>query len=176
MNQLTHWLPERWRQSLADLRNDIYAIAERWLSGRRGREAASNAQHPALYQKQMEAVDEGGWMSRLWTSSPAIDLDETDDEVVVTADLPGLDPNNFSVEISGARLVIRGEKKHETHREEHGFRYQERRYGAFARAIPLPCEVDADKAQANYDRGVLRITLPKTERAKTKRVKIQELT
>jgi HSP20 family protein len=82
---------------------------------------------------------------------------------------------------SASRSVVRAwpseaRKKHETHREEHGFRYQERRYGAFARAIPLPCEVDADKAQANYDRGVLRITLPKTERAKAKRVKIQELT
>jgi HSP20 family protein len=173
MNQGTHWLPERWRQSLADLRNDIYEIAERWLSRRRGREATSNGQLPVRYQKQMDAVDEGGLMSRPWVSSPAIDLDETEDEIVVATDLPGLDPNDFSVEISGARLVIRGEKKHEMRREAHGFRYQERGYGAFARAIPLPCEVDADKAQANYNRGVLRITLPKTERAKAKRVKIQ---
>lgn len=87
---------------------------------------------------------------------------------------PGTSANaNFAVEITGERLMIRGEKKHESRRSGRGYRYQERHYGALARVLRLPCEVDADKAQANYRRGVLRVTLPKTERAKAKQVEIQ---
>jgi HSP20 family protein len=170
---MTHWIPERWRETLADLRDDIHEIVQRWLPGGQGGEATSNGQVAVLYPNQVDEADKNGSLSRLFASPPAIDLDETDDEVLVTADLPGLDPDDFSVEITGERLVIRGEKKHESSQEGRSYRYHERRYGAFVRAFQLPCEVDADKAKANYSRGVLRITLPKTERAKAKRVKIQ---
>ena len=171
MSQLTHWIPERWRESLAHLRDDIHHAVERWFPGRHGA-APSNGSVPVEYvgREPMESL----WSpSRMFASSLAIDVDETDDEVHVTADLPGLDPKDFTVEISGQRLVIRGEKKHESHRSERGYRYSERSYGAFARALPLPCEVVSDKAQAKYTHGVLRITLPKTEQSKAKRVHIR---
>jgi HSP20 family protein len=173
MTPLTHWIPERWRETLADLRGDIYESIQRWLPGRQSGEVTSNGQVPVLHPSRVEEADESGPLSRLFASPPAIDLDETDDEVVVTADLPGLDAEDFSVEVTGERLVIRGEKKHEKNEERRGYRYHERRYGAFARAVQLPCEVDTDKTQADYTRGVLRVTLPKTESAKAKRVKIQ---
>ena len=170
MTQLTQWIPERWRETLADLRDDIYDIIHRWTLSRQSGGSTSNGSVPVLYPTQVDEVDERRPMSRLFASAPTIDLDETDDEVVVTAAVPGLDAEDFSVEVTGERLVIRGEKKHETHDERQGYRYHERRYGAFARAIQLPCEVDSDQAEADYRHGVLRVTLPKTESAKAKQV------
>ena len=174
MTQLTHWIPERWRETLANLREDIYEISHRWAPRSQEHEAASSGRVPVLNPNEMNRATESGTLSRLFTNSPAIDFDETDDEVGITADLPGLDdPDDFSVEVTGERLVIQGEKKHESREERRGYRYHERHYGAFARTVKLPCEVDADKAQADYRRGVLRVTLPKTESAKAKWVKIQ---
>jgi HSP20 family protein len=173
MTERTHWIPERWRETLANLRHDIYDIAERWLPRHHGTATRTNGHVPVRYRQRREAADSVWSPSRLLASQPSIDLDETHDEVVVTADLPGLKAEDFSVEISGERLVIRGEKKHESHHSERGYRYQERHYGAFTRVLQLPCEVEADKAQANYKRGVLRLTLPKTEKAKAKRIHIQ---
>ena len=172
MTQLTHWIPERWRETLADLRDDLYETVERWLPGRRHDGVTRNGNMPIRYRGQQSI--EASWTSpRPFASSAAIDLNETDDEIVVTAELPGLDPDDVNVEVTGKRLVIRGEKRQESSRQERGYSYQERRYGAFARAIQLPCEIDVDQAKAGYKRGVLHIILPKTERAKANRVQIQ---
>lgn len=172
MTQLTHWIPERWREALVSLRDDIYAIAERWFPWHHGHDATRNGHVPVRYGEPMDAAQTFGTPSRFLASSPVIDIDETDDEVVVTAELPGLQPDDFVVEITAKRLVIRGEKKHESRRTDHGYTYRERHYGAFAQALTLPCEVDVDKAEANYQHGVLRMTVPKTERAKARRVRI----
>jgi len=173
MTQLTHWIPERWRETLADLRDDIYESVQRWLPGGVDNVNMSSDRIPILHPSQHDEADERGPLSRLFASTPAIDLDETDDDVIVTAELPGLEAKDFSVEVTRERLLIRGEKKHEKRDEQPGYRYHERRYSAFSRAVQLPCEVDADQTQADYHRGVLRVTLPKTEGAKAKRVKVQ---
>lgn len=173
MTQLTHWIPDRWRETLTDLRDDIHDIVERWVPGSQGDEGPSNGQVRVRYLGPVDEADARGQQSWLRTHSPAIDLHETDDEIEVIADLPGLEPEDFGVETTGERLVIWGEKKGESSDERRGYRYHERHYGAFARAVPLPCEVDADKAQANYRHGILRVTLPKTASAKAKRTKIQ---
>lgn len=171
MEQFTRWIPERWRESLAHLRDEIHDLVEPWLPKRHsgGRTQSSNV--PTRYG---ELVTEDIFWSpaRRFVSSPMVDVDEMDDDVVVTANLPGLDPDDFAVELTGEHLVIRGEKKHETNRTGHGYTYRERRYGTFARALQLPCEVDPDKAQARYQHGVLRVVLPKSEHTKAKRVKI----
>jgi HSP20 family protein len=174
MIQLTHWIPERWRETLANLRDDIYEIVERWRPERRDAAAPHNGHILARYPHQMEGWGESGSRSRLLPSHLAIDLDEIDDAVVVTVEVPGLPPDDLSLEVTGERLVIRGEKKHESSHRSRSYSYHERRYGAFARALRLPCEVDVDHARADYKRGVLRVTLPKTERAQAKRVKIQD--
>jgi HSP20 family protein len=82
------------------------------------------------------------------SGGPVVDLEETDDNIIVTAELPGLDKDDFTVEISGERLSIRGEKKQETEEQGREYYYAERRYGAFARVVALPCEIDADKVEA----------------------------
>jgi HSP20 family protein len=102
-----------------------------------------------------------------------IDQEETDNEVIVQAELPGLEKDDFTIEVTGNRLVLRGEKRHETKEQRHGYSYAERSYGAFARVIALPCEVNAGKATATYKNGLLRITLPKTAQAKANRITVQ---
>ena len=171
MEQLSRWMPANWRTSLAQLRDEIHGIVERWLPGRHNDSSTRNGNVPMRYG---EIVEENPFWapSRFMVSSPRLAVDETDDAVVVTAELPGHDPNDFAVEISAERLVIRGEKQHETHRTGRGYTYSQRRYGAFAQALRLPCEVDPDRAQATYKHGVLRVTMPKTARARARQMKI----
>ena len=111
MTQLTHWIPERWRDNLATLRDELYDIAERWRPHRHDQAPAGNGNIPVRYDSRNETAEHLGFWSpsvRL-TRSLAIDLDETDDDVVVTADMPGLDPEDLAVEVTDRRLVIRGE-------------------------------------------------------------------
>ena len=146
MAQLSHWLPESWRESFAHLRDDLYDIAERWLPRRhRGTHAAHDVL-PVRHQQPQDDFD--GSPAAFLTRSPSLEIDETDDELLVTTELPGLDPDDFAIEVTGERLVIRGEKKQESTRSGRGFTYSERRYGAFARALQLPCEIDTDNAKA----------------------------
>jgi len=94
--------------------------------------------------------------------APRIDVTETDEEVCVSAEIPGIDEKDFDISISDDVLVIKGEKKQETEEKDGGRHYVERSYGAFERDVHLPCKVEADKCKAKYARGVLRVTLPKT--------------
>ena len=171
MEQLTRWIPENWRTSLAQLRDEIHSIVERWLPRRHNDSRTRNGNVPMHYD---EIVQESAFWapSQFMINNPRLVVDETDDAVMMTAELPGHDPNDFAVEITAERLVIRGEKQHETHRTGRGYTYSKRQYGAFAQALRLPCEVDPDKAQATYKHGVLRVTMPKTARARARRMKI----
>jgi HSP20 family protein len=101
-----------------------------------------------------------------------VEVEENDEAVRVTAELPGLAPEDFSVALAGDRLTIRGEKKTSTEETSGSFYAVEHRYGAFMRALTLPCEVDADRATAQYTHGVLQLTLPKTAQAKARRVHV----
>ena len=97
---------------------------------------------------------------------PSINLSENDNEYIVTAELPGMDENDVSVELRNGGLIIKGEKKHESEEKKDGYIYSERSYGSFNRQIPLPDEIDVEKVDAKFKKGVLKITLPKTEKAK----------
>lgn len=107
--------------------------------------------------------------------SPRVDMSENDKSVQVTTELPGMDEKDIEVNISRDVLTIRGEKKVE--KEDVGKEYylMERSYGSFHRTIPLPVEVDADKIEANFKNGILKVTLPKSASAKseTKRISIK---
>ena len=96
---------------------------------------------------------------------PQIDIDETDKEVRITAELPGLDEKDVSLEIANGVLSISGEKKSES--EDKGRRFSERYYGRFERRIPLE-DVDEDKASAAFKNGVLTVTVPKSSEANTR--------
>src|SRR5256885_7407461 len=96
---------------------------------------------------------------------PQIDIDETDKEVRITAELPGLDEKDVSLEIANGMLSISGEKKSES--EDNGRRFSERYYGRFERRIPLE-DVDEDKVSAAFKNGVLTVTVPNSNEANTR--------
>lgn len=92
---------------------------------------------------------------------PVVDVSETEKDVIVTAEMPGLDKNDFEVTLARDVLTIRGEKKAEHERKDGDSYYAERRYGGFARSIRLPFEVADEQVDANYDKGVLTVRVPK---------------
>jgi HSP20 family protein len=93
--------------------------------------------------------------------TPSMDLNETDKELVVTAELPGLDDKDFEVTVSGDLLTLKGEKKAEREERNGDAHYVERRFGAFSRSVRLPFEVKEEKVDARYDKGVLTVRIPK---------------
>ncbi len=103
---------------------------------------------------------------------PTVDISETKDDLVVKADLPGLEAKDVDISISGDMLTIKGEKtKEEEEKGEHCY-YSERYCGTFQRSLRLPVNVQIDKAKATFDKGVLKITLPKSEEARKKKIEI----
>jgi HSP20 family protein len=101
------------------------------------------------------------------------DLVETDDSLIFKADLPGLKPEDVDISVSDSVLTVKGEYKTEKEEEEGDVHFKERRYGRFQRAIRLPDNVDTDAAEAKFEDGVLKISLPKTEEAKPKQIKVK---
>ena len=104
---------------------------------------------------------------------PTVDVVDEEDALCVTAELPGMSKDDVQLQIEGDMLVIRGEKKHEEEKKEKGIYRGERYYGYFERTVPLPSELDQEKAEAQFDKGVLRIRLPKRPREIEKGRKIQ---
>jgi HSP20 family protein len=105
--------------------------------------------------------------------SPAVDIFETENELVLKGDVPGVDMNDIDIQIENGTLSLKGERKFEDHQKEKGFHRVERRYGAFARYFTLPDTLEADKVRADYKNGVLTITLPKKELAKPRQIKVE---
>ena len=106
-------------------------------------------------------------------SSPAIDMYQTDDEVVVKAALPGFKADDVQINVTGEVLTIRGELKHEEEKKDKAWHIREHRWGSFERSVALPTDVVADKAQADFDNGILTITLPKAEEVNPKTITIK---
>lgn len=103
----------------------------------------------------------------------AVDIYETKDDVVVKASLPGVKPEDVEVSVVGDTLTIKGEVKEEKDIKEENYIRKERRYGSFCRSFTLPVSVNADKATAEFENGVLTLTLPKTEEVKPKTIAIK---
>jgi HSP20 family protein len=106
-----------------------------------------------------------------WT--PLMDVAETADQVVVKAEIPGIEPKEIDISLSGDVLTVKGEKKSEREEKKENYHLVERNYGAFSRSVTLPAAVDPDKIEAKYDKGVLTITCPKKEGAKPKQIEIK---
>ena len=104
---------------------------------------------------------------------PAVDLYEEKDEIVVKAELPGMEKDNIEVNLSDNRLTIKGEKKQEEEVKKEGYYRSERSYGSFVRSLELPREVQTDKVKAAFKNGILEIRLPKTEEAKKKETRVK---
>lgn len=104
---------------------------------------------------------------------PAIDMYQTNDDVVVKATLPGLKAEDVDITVTGETLTLRGEFKHEDEQKESSYHIREQRYGSFERSILLPTDVKADKAKADFEDGILTITMPITEEVKPKSIMIK---
>jgi len=109
-----------------------------------------------------------------WSGSmPAIDMYQTDNEIVVKAALPGIKADEVQINISGEVLTLKGETKRTEEKNDKAWHIREQRWGAFERSVGLPTAVVADKAKADFENGVLTITLPKSEEVKPKIINIK---
>ena len=102
----------------------------------------------------------------------AAEVFDDDERVVVRMEVPGMEADEFEVEVVDDTLLVRGEKRLQRERSEGRYHVHERAYGRFERAVPLPDEVDVSQSSARYSRGVLRVELPKPESAKRHRVRV----
>jgi HSP20 family protein len=108
--------------------------------------------------------------------SPAVDIREEKDAIVISAELPGMKPEEVNVSVDGNLLTISGERKFEHEQKEEGYRRIERSYGSFSRSFTLPDTVAIDRLDAEMKEGVLTIRLPKTEKAQPKRIAVKSST
>lgn len=111
---------------------------------------------------------------RQWDEEWALPLDiyQTDDSIKVKASVPGVKPEDMEITIEGNTLTLKGESKSEEQFKDENVILQERRYGRFYRSVVLPTGLDTDKAVANYENGVLTLSIPKREEAKPKSIKV----
>ena len=112
-----------------------------------------------------EGIGRGAW-------SPSVDIFENKDQIVLEAELPGMDRNDFDLSIENNVITLRGERKFEKKEDDDNYHRVERSYGAFTRSFTLPPTVSAEGATAEYKNGVLRVTLPKREDTKARRIEI----
>lgn len=115
----------------------------------------------------------GGWNGFSQVGTPTIDVSDNDDEIEVSVELPGMDEKDIDVSVTRDLLTVRGEKKAEREEKKRGYYLSERSYGAFYRSIPLPAGVETDKAKAEFKKGVLTISLPKTPEAQAQAKRIE---
>lgn len=142
---LIRWDPIR---ELDSLQGDMNRLFDRFFEGRPG---------------------DGGRRGR-WI--PAMDLTETDDSLVLRADLPGMSEDDVNIEVKDGVLTVSGERKAEQEEKREGYHRIERAFGSFSRSLSLPEGVDPDKVEANFDNGVLEVRVPKPEETKPTRVQI----
>ncbi len=112
-------------------------------------------------------------LSRESFFSPAVDVHEEDKQYIVKADLPGINKDHLDVSVSDNVLTIRGERKEERQLKTKGSWHSERWYGSFSRSIELPAEADVSSIKASFSEGVLELTIPKTENARPKQIKVE---
>ncbi len=139
-------MAERPRDALTQMRRELDSLFERFFGD-----------WPALAGRDWPMT---GW---------GLDVDDKENEIVVRADAPGFEPDDFNVEIVGDNLVLKGERKEEE-RKGNGYHY---RRGHLYRSVPLPHGVEADKIDARYRNGVLEVHVPKGEEAKGKRIEVK---
>ena len=119
-----------------------------------------------------DAFERQGEESSLTAWAPAVDIYETEHELVVKADLPDVDPKDLDIRVENNVLTIRGERKFEKKVNEENYLRVERAYGSFARSFTLANSANSDAIKADFQNGVLTLTIPKKEEAKPKQIKV----
>lgn len=131
-------------------------------------------------RQEMDRLFDEIWSTpaaRTWRNSdaqwsPACDIEEAEDHYLLTLDMPGIPKDNIKIEVIDNQLMISGERKQEQRKKTDGAWYSERRQGKFQRAFTLPAGLNADKVEANYQDGTLKVYVPKAEIIKPKQIKI----
>ena len=118
-----------------------------------------------FFGERRSGLAEGSW-------APAVDVSETEAELVIRAELPGLSQKNIELNLQDNVLTLKGEKQQEQKEEKENFHRVERSYGSFSRSFTLPVNVNAEAVQATFKNGVLEITMPKAEEAKPQKIEI----
>jgi HSP20 family protein len=125
-----------------------------------------------LFQDSINRLlSDDGVRTRPW--APAVDILETENEIVLKADVPGVELKDIDIQLENGTLTVKGARKMENEEKNKGFHRMERSYGSFVRVFTVPETVDAEQVKAGYEAGVLTITLPKKEIAKPKAIKVQ---
>jgi HSP20 family protein len=125
-----------------------------------------------LFQDSINRLfSEDGVKGRPWV--PAVDILETENELVLKADVPGVELKDIEIQLENGTLTVKGERKFEKEEKNKGFHRMERTYGAFVRYFTVPDTIDAEHVKAAYEAGVLTISLPKKEVAKPRAIKVQ---
>jgi len=128
-----------------------------------------------LFNRMTRGVSREGWGLTL---KPRADLQETDEALVMTVDMPGFEEKDIDVSLAGDRLTVKGHTEKKEEKKEGDYHFSERRVGDLSRMVTLPCEVEADKVEAQMKNGVLTVTMPKSKASKamTKRIKVKRAT
>ena len=151
------------------------------LSLRRPRYRGIRSRSDWLYpfEREMSRLFDDFWLSPFaekepWTSSylPAVNVRENDGQVIAEVELPGMSEKDIDVTVNRDTLRISGEKKQKEETKEENYYCMESSYGSFDRLVDLPVEVDEEKAEAQFNKGVLTVKMPKSQEAKTKSKKI----
>lgn len=122
---------------------------------------------------QSDIFGSGGAFNQATAIAPRVDVSEDDNAYEITAEMPGVEEKDVDITVKDDRLTLRGEKKSEKEEKKKDYHMTERSYGSFERSFTLPADVDADKIKADFAKGVLTLTLPKTAGAKAKERKIE---
>jgi HSP20 family protein len=132
---------------------------------------ATQREFDRLFREAFSPIfGESDLSSRTWM--PPVDIFETDGEVVLKAELPGVKPEDVELRVENNTLFLRGERRFEKEVNEENYHRVERSYGSFSRSFTLPSSIDSEKVKAEYKDGLLTLTMPKREEAKPKTIKI----
>lgn len=148
MSNLTRWEPTREMMTLREAMDRLFDDA---------------------FTRPFSLIREGG---STW-SSPAIDMYQTDNEVVVKASLPGFKADEVQINVTGDLLTMRGEVKHQEEKKDKSWHIREHRWSSFERSVRLPTGVISDQAKADFENGILTITLPKSEEVRPKTITVK---
>lgn len=151
---------EAWEQPFIELRKATDRLFEDFFRGFRGQLPVK--WNPWELTPDIFGID--GW--------PRVDMSETDEEVKVTAELPGVEKDNIDISVTDDRITIRGQKEEKEEKRKRGYYQMERSFGSFQRSFMLPCEVESDQVDASFKDGVLSVTLPKSAAARERTKKI----
>jgi HSP20 family protein len=126
-----------------------------------------------LFEESVVRQPRAAWLAPAGAEALAVDMYETDDAIVVKSTIPGIGPEDLDIRITGDTLTIKGETRAEEEVEQESYICRERRYGAFSRSLTVPAPVVAEEAEAEFENGVLTLTLPKAEEVKPKAIKVK---